>query len=88
MHQYMIFIFLFLIYKKLKYFKQYEMENETIKVLRWDSLFYSVILNFFIHFLIGGRVLYNFVFVSAVQQLESVIITHISLPSPPSTPSL
>ena len=28
----MIFIFLFPIYKKLKYFKQYEMENETIKV--------------------------------------------------------
>ena len=27
----MIFLFLFLIYKKLKYFKLYEMENEIAK---------------------------------------------------------
>ena len=45
---------------------------------------------FFFFFLIGGKLLYNVVLVSAIQQCESVIIMYIfSLPlEPPSPPSL
>ena len=34
--------------------------------------------NFLIYFLTGGKLLYNVVLVSAVQQLKSAIIIHIS----------
>ena len=43
-----------------------------------ESLNYS----FFFNFVIGGKLLYSVVLVSAIQQLESAIIKHIScLPS-------
>ena len=42
---------------------------------------------FLIYFLIGGKLLYDVVLVSAIQQCESAIITHISPPSWVSLPS-
>ena len=52
----------------------------------WDVakevvVFFFFFLCLFVHFLIGGKLLYNSVLVSAVQQCESIMIIYVSLPS-------
>ena len=61
------------------------------KQRHWSqSLFVYVVVDFFflLYFLTGGKLFYNAVFVSALQQFESAIIIHTSPLSPPITPAL
>ena len=78
--------------KKNREEKNWDSKNETVQSLFIDIVISLVIIIFWFKFLTGGKLLYNVVMSSAIQQCESVIIIHISpsfwafLSSPHPTP--
>ena len=60
------------------------------KMRHWSQpLFVYVAVDFYflIYFLTGGKLFYNVVLVSALQQCQSAVIIHILAPSPPVIPA-